>query len=380
MTSSELQHLIDKYLSDELTEAEFRRLWETLDKPESEAAWLQAMDELQVSGLSDAAREDRALAAVQARMVEAPVRSINRGWWRYAAAIVLLLGTGSYFAYQYSVKNQPTIAGNTAQQPTEIEPGREGAILTLANGSQVVLDSLGNGTIATQNGTTVTLANGQLAYDAQHAGAVSMNTITIPRSRQFQLLLPDGTKIWLNSASTLRFPTAFTGSERSVEITGEAYFEVAADPQRPFLVNIGDTKIQVLGTSFNVNAYANEAAMHTTLLAGSVKVEHAGNSMLLKPGQQAKVTDNIKLINHADTDKVLAWKNGLFNFEGAGVQEVMNQLERWYDIEVVYEKGIPNLHFFGEMSRNVKLADVLAGLEGAGVHFKLDGRKLTVLP
>jgi transmembrane sensor len=383
MTSSELQQLIDKYLSEELTEAEFTRLWETLDQPASEAEWLQAMEALQessVSGLSNPGRENRALAAVQARMTETPVRRIQRPWLRYAAAVLLLGGAAGYFGYQYQGKNQPTIADKSAPTTTDIQPGREGAILTLANGDKVVLDSLGNGTVASQGGTTVTLGNGQLSYNAQQASEVTSNTITIPRSRQFRLLLPDGTKVWLNAASTLRFPTAFAGNERRVEISGEAYFEVAPDAQRPFFVTVNEqTTIQVLGTSFNIHAYTNEPAIRTTLVDGSVRVVKAGGSAVLQPGQQARITDNIRVMKSVDMSQELAWKNGLFNFEGVGVEEVMNQLERWYDIEVAYEKGIPDLHFFGEISRNVKLADVLSGLEGAGVHFRLEGRKLTVL-
>lgn len=390
MEANELRSLFNKYLADTLSEAEFRQLWATLEQPEAEEKWMQLMDEMQegdpVHGLSGATRENLALAAIKQKMAITPVtisriHFLKRTWFRYAAAVLLLAGTASYFIYQ-QVKDQPF--QNIAQQHTDIEPGRSGAILTLSNGSQVVLDSMNNGTVTTQNGTRVMLANGQLAYDAQQASAVSYNTMTIPRGRQFQLQLPDGTKVWLNSASSLRYPTAFTGSERVVEVTGEAYFEVAQHAEQPFKVKVNnETEIQVLGTNFNVSAYTNENLIHTTLLEGRVRVQAFGgkDGVVLSPGSQARIANNkLSIVEHPDVEKIMAWKNGLFNFDGASLQEVMNQLERWYDIEVVYEKGIPDIKFFGEMSRNVKLSDVLAGLQGAGVHFKVDGRRLTVIP
>lgn len=297
-----------------------------------------------------------------------------RRWMAAAAAVLLIAST--YFALRPS-PSSPTV---TALQ--DIAPGRTGAILTLADGSQVVLDSAGNGTIARQNGAVIVMRNGQLYYDltGMGAGPVTYNTMTVPKGRTFRLTMPDGSGVWLNAASSIRYPTAFTGDRREVEITGEVYFEVAQDPRKPFHVRTGrETTIEVLGTHFNVQAYHHTEA---TLLQGSIRV---GNGLvgkiLEKPGQQAKVNlKGITLINHVDTTQTMAWKNGLFNFNGLRLRAVMQQLERWYDIEVIYEKNVPDIEFYGEINRNISLAGVLKALQLSDVHFKIEGRKLIVLP
>jgi hypothetical protein len=277
-------------------------------------------------------------------------------------------------------------------KPVDIAPGKNGAVLTLADGTQVVLDSLHNGVIANQKGGQVLLKEGKLAYEPDGSGEVAYNTMTTPKGRQFQVTLPDGTKVWLNAASAVTYPTVFTGKERVVKVTGEVYFEVTKNVKMPFRVNVNNkAEIEVLGTHFNVNGYADESKISTTLLEGSVRV--TVNSAIrpvvtLKPGQQAQITNGIsqaegtgiKVIENADSEKILAWKNGLFNFNGASLQEVMRQLKRWYDIDVVYEKGIPNITFWGEITRGVSLNDLLIGLEKTGVHFRMEGRKLVVMP
>jgi len=250
----------------------------------------------------------------------------------------------------------------------------------------MLLDSLGNGVVTTQNGTKVLLQNGQLVYKTDNSvkTAIGYNTMTTPKGRQFQLVLPDGSKVWLNAASSIRYPTVFTGNERKVEVTGEAYFEVVKNSTSPFRVKINDeAEVEVLGTHFNVNSYMNEESINTTLLEGSVSVKNSSGKLILQPGQQARVAGNekIKLFAEVDVEKVMAWKNGVFNFQDATLEEVMRQLERWYDIDVVYEKNIPRLEFYGKMGRDLSLAAVLRGLEKSNVHFRIeDGRKLVVLP
>lgn len=319
--------------------------------------------------------------------------------WGWAAASVIVLAAGASFWILHQRNTKPA---RTAVATADIAPGRNGAILTLADGTQVVLDSLGNGVIAQQNGAEVRLQNGQLAYDArgEAVGAILYNTMSTPKGRQFQITLPDGTRVWLNAASSIRYPTVFTGRERRVEIAGEAYFEIAKNEKMTFHVNVNNRMdVEVLGTHFNVNAYDNETGINTTLLEGSLRITSGraadlavkdrglqGNAVVLKPGQQAQVpasrqmTSGIKVVNNADIDKVMAWKNGLFYFDGASLAEIMRQLERWYDIEVVYEKGVPAIDFEGKMTKDIPLNGLLIALERSDVHFRIEGRRLIVLP
>ena len=305
--------------------------------------------------------------------------------WSWAAAAAVLLTTGALYLF-----NNPKEVSKPAnpQQPVaqqEVLPGKNGALLTLADGTQVVLDSLRDGVIATQQGSNAVLKNGALSYAGNDASGESRyNTLSTPRGRQFKLQLPDGSKVWLNAASSIRYPTAFAGNERKVEVTGEAYFEVASNATMPFRVNVSNrANIEVLGTSFNVNSYENENNISTTLIEGAVKVSVDGSnrSAILKPGQQASIQDgsnNLAVLNDVDTDKIIAWKNGYFNFGKATLPEVMRQLERWYDIETVYEKGIPDIRFVGKMTRNITLNELFQILDSTGVSFRIEGKKLIV--
>jgi hypothetical protein len=327
----------------------------------------------------------------------APVRALPvfHQWWGWAAAVFLLLIGGTYFLILSKTQKQSVVTSVSHHPlPQDVPPGRQGAILTLSDGRQVLLDSLGNGIVANQNGTQVILKNGQLVYDpaGKSTGEIVYNTMSTPKGRQYQLRLPDGTQVWLNSESSITYPALFVGNERKVEITGEVYFEVARlsaggrgkrEELIPFKVKINDrTEVEVLGTHFNINAYRDEPLVKTTLLEGSVKVTNGTDNALLEPGQQAQLgaSKKIRIIKGADIEKVMAWKNGLFNFEGADLEEVMRQLSRWYDIDVVYEKGIPDIEFVGEVSKNVSLSGLLKGLQGTGVHFRIEGRRLVVLP
>lgn len=323
-----------------------------------------------------------------------PVRKMYGLWrWSSVAAIALVVAGAGYFIINHKGKNDTTAANKTTT-PADIPPARDGAILTLADGRTVVLDSMGNGVVATQNGAQVTLKDGALAY-GNNAGSTTpvYNNLSTPKGRQFQLILPDGSKVWLNAASSLRYPTTFTGNERRVDVNGEVYFEVAKNPNMPFRVSIatpaggpGGSVIEVLGTQFNVNAYENETAVRTTLVEGSLKVMNLppnGNtaSVVLTPGKQAVITTDTRLkVTDADVDKAIAWKRGIFNFEDASLEEVMRQIERWYDIQVVYEKNVPDIKFGGKMSNDVSLQGLLKSLQESDVHFRLEGRKLIVLP
>ncbi|RZS74673.1 FecR family protein [Pseudobacter ginsenosidimutans] len=306
--------------------------------------------------------------------------------WSWAAAAVIVIGTAIAIAVSNNHRSETSNTTVTTNSPAGIPPGKEGAVLTLADGRQVVLDSLGNGVVATQNGTQVVLNDGRLTYDPTEntTGAIVYNTMSTPKGRQFSVRLPDGTKVWLNAASSIRYPTVFTGKERKVEVTGEVYFEVVKNSKMPFRVTVSNiAEVEVLGTHFNVNAYTNENLINTTLLEGSIKL----NGTIIKPGQQARIaigqttaSQHVSVINDANTEQVMAWKNGFINFEGATFDAIMRQLERWYDIQVVYDNNkIPTTRLAGKMTRGVPLDGLLKNLEALGVHFRLDGRKLIIL-
>jgi transmembrane sensor len=306
--------------------------------------------------------------------------------WRLAAAavILLVLGVSSYFLFFNSrlPKDSPV-----AQEPlsNDVPPGGDRAILTLANGERILLDSA-QGTVGTENGVQVINLPGKLNYSTQkeeNIPVTAFHTISTPRGGQYQLVLSDGTKVWLNSASSMRFPVAFAGEQRKVEITGEAYFEVAHNPSMPFVVRKGETEVKVLGTHFNVNAYEDESEIKVTLLEGKVRVGKGREEALLAPGQQAQIAPapagGIKVASNVDLDEVVAWKNGKFQFgEAAEVEDVLRQLARWYDVDFVY-KGDIRGQIGGTISRNVPLSQVLNLLEMTGVvTFKVEGKKVEV--
>lgn len=319
---------------------------------------------------------------------EALPRRIPVWKWAAAAAILVMLAAGSYLWFTSKPEQPEQTAG---LKPPDIEPGRKGATLILANGSQVSLDSLQNGLVASQSGMDAILQNGELVYTPgkEPAGEMVYNTISVPNGRVFQLTLPDGTKTWINSGSSVRYPVAFTGNQRQVEITGEAYFDVVKNRKMPFRVRVyNKAEVEVLGTQFNINAYENEETISTTLLEGSVKVT-AGNmgstvepmQQLLSPGQQLQLTEKGMSLTEPDIDKVIAWKNGLFNFEGMELKQVMKQIARWYDVEIIYKGKVPEGKFYGKISRDISLAGLIKGFEGSGVHMVIENeRQLVVMP
>jgi len=272
-----------------------------------------------------------------------------------------------------------------------IKPGTNKAILTLANGTQIILDSSQDGSIARQGATTVLKLNGVISYSQAggqgsgegHPGPVLYNTITTPKGGQYELVLSDGSRVWLNSASSLRFPTAFIGTRREVELKGEGYFEIEKDRNRPFMVAVNDMKVQVLGTRFNTMAYPDEKTINTTLLDGAVVVTEGKLEQKLEPGQQAAFDSagGRLSVRKADVQQVIAWKTGLFEFDNTDLAAVMRQLARWYDIEVVYKVAPDKTPLGGSISRGLDLKEVLALLEANGInHFKIEGRKVFVLP
>jgi ferric-dicitrate binding protein FerR (iron transport regulator) len=305
----------------------------------------------------------------------------NFGW---AAAVVLVLVSGLWFFSRPSKTDVPQIAVTPSLQ--DIAPGGNKAILTLADGSRVILDSVNNGAITTQgNVIVVKLDDGQLAYETSDQNSqqsvIQYNIISTPRGGQYQIVLADGSKVWLNAESSLKFPTRFEGKDRKVEILGEGYFEIAHNKSKPFMVSNGNMVIEVLGTHFNVNAYQDEDKIKVTLLEGSVNVLSNGEQLKIKPGQQADIKNGLMTLNQTvNVEEVMAWKNGKFYFEKADIKTVMKQIVRWYNVDVEY-RGNVNHHFGGDISRNVPVSRVFEMLElTGGVKFKIEGKKVLVMP
>ncbi|HEY6900738.1 MAG TPA: FecR domain-containing protein [Puia sp.] len=297
-------------------------------------------------------------------------------------------------------KAEPVIAPVASRFKNEVQPGGNKAMLTLSDGSSIVLDSAGNGMLSMQGNTKVLkLAGGRLAYQTGgHTGPGNTplyNTISTPRGGQYQVVLPDGSRVWLDATSSIRFPTSFDEKLRQVELSGEAYFEVAANPQKPFIVSVVSgqkdgkpelQKIAVLGTRFNVMAYADENMVKTTLLDGAVSVAGQGatqtGGIKLQPGEQAQQarseSSHISVVSDVDVDATVAWKNGYFSFNRADIHTIMRQLSRWYDVEVVYQGSGAGKEFWGGMQRDLPLTAVFRILEKSGVEFSIDGKKVMV--
>ena len=320
------------------------------------------------------------------RTTDPIVRNISWARW-VAAAIILLLGTGYYFfTTNKEHKEQKQLAEIGQTKAKDIAPPNTvNAVLTLANGQTVILDTTSSGTVALQGAVNVVkLADGQIAYRGT-SKEIQYNTLNNPRgSKVISLLLADGSKVWLNAASSLKYPTSFTGSERKVEITGEAYFEVAHNPAMPFVVSKGGTNIKVLGTHFNVNAYDDERSLNVTLLEGSVSVmaNHSTQPKVIEPGAQARVDKNgyIQLDNSVDLNEVMAWKNGLFSFKAADIESIMRQVSRWYNVEVVFKTPITE-KFYAEVSKSTNVSSLLEMLQATkAVQFKIEGNTIVVEP
>ncbi|MBC9909533.1 FecR domain-containing protein [Chitinophaga varians] len=313
------------------------------------------------------------VAAADTGVVQLPLW--RRPWVRYAAAAVLVAAMAIPAARMLTNRKKPV-----APAPVAIASGTNRAVLKLANGKEIMLDST-HGSIVQEPGLTVQNDSGRLNYQGATA-AMEYHTLTTPRGGQYRITLPDGTAVWLNAASSITYPTTFTEKVRAVIITGEAYFEVAAHARQPFRVDVdGKATVEVLGTQFNVNAYTDEKDIRTTLVNGSVRVNHRQASVVLKPGQQAAIAgEGLQLVEHPDLEMAVAWKNGSFQFDHAHLKEVLRQMARWYDVTVVYEPGSADIIFSGEIKRDLDLPQALTVLQSMGVRFRIEGKQLIVMP
>lgn len=389
--NGELQELLDKYLNDQMSKGElvrFRNLLRDSSNKAELTSLIEAVLRQQRYKDAPAVEKDKLFSQLiqKAETAVAPVHRIHflrTAWFRYAAAIILIFGIGSYL-FLSNQKRETTLAtkNNSVPVPNDILPGSNRALLTLSDGRSIALDSATNGQLAMQSGSRVVKKDGQIIYNAENISAknVVYNSMSTPRGGQYKLTLPDGTKVWLNAATSITFPIAFVGKERRVKITGEVYFEVAKNAQHPFVVDVdGKSLVEVLGTSFNINSYQDEKEIKTTLIEGSVKVTNQNKHTVIVPGQQAIIPSDQQLrIVNADVDQVIAWKNGKFNFNNADLYTVMRQLGRWYDIQINYEGNISNEIFQGELTRDLTLSQVLKILSKMEIKFRLEGKTLIV--
>lgn len=389
--------LIHKYLDNRLSSAEYAELWRLLNEQPDEAVLNEELQKLWQSAKTitpliaaddwdQKIQEAKQKLAATVQTQEQPVISrFQRYRWVAAAAILLLIVSSVFLLTNQKEKNTAVAKNTQPQQQNDRLPGGDRAVLILADGSSIVLDSAGNGMLA-QQGTTkiIKKEDGQLLYNSSGTAtdAVAYNLLQTPRGGQYKITLPDGSKVWLNAASSLKYPVVFGGKERKVEITGEAYFEIAKDALRPFKVQLNQMEVEVLGTHFNINSYTDEETVRTTLLEGRVKVTTASENKFLQPGQQAqlKPSGSMKIVNDVNLEETVAWKDGNFQFENSDIKSVMRQLARWYDVEVSYQGNISK-HFIGGISRNVKLSQVLSMLQQTGeVRFIIEGKKIIVMP
>ncbi len=380
MDTAQVKILADKYLNGTATAEEAAALHEWYDHVnEGDTEIVVAEQETTLEST-----RARILLQLQEQIcgTEKPavvIISVRRKWLIGAAAAAAMLMIAGTYLWKQSGKEQPSpTATITAPAPANR------ATLTLGNGTVVDLSKHEDGAILHQGGSTVSKEESMLVYEAGKDGAQPViNKLNVPKGVQYRLVLPDGTKVWLNAASELQFPSAFTGSQRNVQLQGEGYFEVAANVQQPFTVQAAGTRVEVLGTQFNVKAYHDEPGVQTALLQGSVRIVsgHRINS-ILRPGEVATVTagNSLQIISDPDTDQITAWKEGVFAFRNADIAEILREIGRWYDVEIVYEGPVTHRRFTGKVSREYSLSETLSVLLASNLHFRQEGKKIIVLP
>lgn len=384
--------ILEKYFSGTINEEEKHLLDDWYRSYNDSEVEVQSKEDKNEEQLGDRIKT-RLLQTIHSENPQVISKS-ERKWQTPAAAavgVLLILSISFYFMFLHKLPKQETVkkTTNEIKNNNGITPGGNKAMLTLANGSTILLDSVSTGVLTQQGNIKIQkLANGLVAYKINGKQITQndeafYNTISTPRGGEYQVTLSDGTKVWLNAASSIRFPVVFTGKERKVVITGEAYFEVVKNKDMPFKVEANSTEIVDLGTHFNVNAYDDEASIKTTLLEGKVKVSVPNQTPeFLVPGQQADINKQgkIKVLDNVDTDEAVAWMHGHFQFKSADLQSILRQISRWYDVDIVYE-GNMNLHFTGQLNKNLNVSKVFETLSLTNeVHFKIEDKKIIVTP
>lgn len=408
--SQDIRYLLERYIEQTATRKEKDRLFEMLLEHAEEPEWQQAMQELMEKETTGYSYEPLRWEPVIKKIInQRDQREIKKGKKRKliirrtlaAAAFFFLMGMGIWFLMQeWNYKHRRETAGINIENK-DITPGGNKAVLVLANGKRLVLDSLQNGIVTRQgNARIIKQSNGQLFYKTQPGSerefSPVLNTIYTPKGGVFRLVLPDGTKVWLNAASSIKFPTAFSGKYRRVQITGEVFFDVEKNASHPFIVEAkpaldesDPVEIKVLGTQFNIMAYREEKGIKTTLLEGAVELYKGADKVKLLPGQQALVKpesriktnempESIQVINNVNVSKTIAWKNGFFQFADDNIENVLRQIARWYNVEIEYKDKIPEGHITGKIPLQTNLSDVLKILKWSGVAFQIEGRKVVI--
>lgn len=393
MKEQRLEELFTKYLNERLTDTEEKELFQLWLNPSLENSRVKIME-----NLYDGLPADKDMSGADAEMIfqqiiqsqssESPRLMFGKrrniwGWLTVAASILVVVGLVSYlFSSRKEIPIQQTAKADQATDRVAPETNR--AMIKLGNGETIYLDSAANGSLTVQGSIKVVkLEDGKIAYEETGSPSeekISYNTLFNPRgSRVIDITLSDGSRVWLNSGSSVTYPIVFAGNERQVSVDGEAYFEIAHDASKPFFVRKGNTEVKVLGTNFNVNAYNDEADIRVTLLQGSVQVTNSQSAAVIKPGDQAIVKlDKIAVAGNVDLEQVMSWKEGYFRMKGTDLAFLMRQIARWYDIEVVYKSKVPEARFGGIISREVSLLDVLMALEQYGIDARMENGKIVV--
>lgn len=397
MPFQKLEYLFNKYMSNNCSIMEKEQLAQMVLLPENKNYIIKLLEnEWNNSTEREKMSEEKVEQILQSIFNENPTplkqlpnpfaiipvhKKVNWHKFAVAASVLIIAGISVYIFLQKisnsSQQNKPVVSSSDIKAPRLSK-----AVIILSNGAQLALDSIKQGTLALQDSVHIIKnVNGEIVYKGSST-QITYNTLYNPRgSKIVNITLQDGTKVWLNNESSLKYPTAFYGNERKVEVSGEAYFEVAPSTAKKFLVITEGVTTEVWGTHFNVNAYSSTTSVKVTLLQGSIKVINNNSSKFIAPGQQAQLnsTEEININKNVDTDEVTAWKDGLFNFNSLSIQEIMREIEKWYDINVAYEGRQTNKHFSGIFSREDDISEILKMMEMAGIKFRIEGKKVTVI-
>ncbi len=392
MSSDRLKYLLEQYVAGDATSGEIKELFRWIKNMHDDTAIKNKIKQLWSEGENNERNPATDWNTIYQKIIEIPVIGHRRSWAKMAAAVIIFaIGFGGYLLLR-SDSGQPVVTIPQQQSAPQLLPGGDKAVLTLASGEQIILDSKTDGVLAQEGNTRIIKLNqGRLSYNVSigKPAEIQYNTISTPKGGQYQIVLADGTKVWLNAASSLHFPTAFNENKRNVVLTGEGYFEVAKDVTKPFTVVANGMEVQVLGTRFNINAYTDEEEMKATLVEGSVKVFKGNETQVLYPGEQAKIVNDNEDVNskirvqQVDIVAATAWINGRFMFKGDDIHSVMRQLARWYDATILYEGMVTHEEFVGVINRSRydNIADILEMLEKTGtVSFEVQGKSITVMP